>query len=132
MTTAKMMFLLGHNLKIIFQWGKGGGSVFLIHINTEQLPRQTLRYIKKNHYHVGKKLPIFVLYGTQIVYFNPIIFQLEHLPYRKYCYSFPRPQTGNQFPLAIMYNLLIFLLSCRFEQSRRNFCQAHKLLIFYI
>ena len=29
---------------------------------------------------------------------------------QKIPYSFPRPYTGNQCPLAIMYNLLIFLL----------------------
>ena len=33
----------------------------------------------------------------------------------RYAHSFLRPYTGNKYPLAIMYNLLIILLFCRFE-----------------
>ena len=29
--------------------------------------------------HVSKKLSIWVVYGTQMLYFNPMIFPLEHL-----------------------------------------------------
>ena len=36
-------------------------------------------YIEKKHYHVGKKLPMSVLYGAQIIYFKPMAFELEHL-----------------------------------------------------
>ena len=36
-------------------------------------------YIEKKHYHVAKKLRVSVLYGTLILYFNPMIFRLEHL-----------------------------------------------------
>ena len=37
------------------------------------------KYIEKKHYHVGKKLRTSVLDGTQILYFNPMIFRLERL-----------------------------------------------------
>ena len=47
-------------------------------------------YIKKKHYHIGntlaKKLPMSTLYGTHILYFNPMIFQMDDLSCRKYCY----------------------------------------------
>ena len=36
-------------------------------------------YFEKKHYHVDKKMPTWILYGTQKLYFNPIIFRLEHL-----------------------------------------------------
>ena len=36
-------------------------------------------YIEKKHYHLEKELPTSVLYGIQIVYFNPMIFRLEYL-----------------------------------------------------
>ena len=39
-------------------------------------------YLEK-HCHVGKKLLTWVLYGTQTLYFNPVMFRLEH-------HSFPR------------------------------------------
>ena len=44
-----------------------------------QSTRDMPAYIEKKHYHVGKKLTTSVLYGTQIFYFNPMIFWLEHL-----------------------------------------------------
>ena len=37
------------------------------------------RYIEKKHYHIDKKLPASVLYGTMILYFNPLTIQLKHL-----------------------------------------------------
>ena len=76
-------------------------TAFLTHVGMRQFPRQMPGYIEKEHYHVGKKFPVPVLYGIQILYFSPMMFQLEHLPY-----------TGNKCPLAIIHNLLIFLLSC--------------------
>ena len=54
-------------------------SSFLIHIGMQQLLRQRPTYIEKKHYHVSKKFSIWVLYGTQMLYFNPMIFPLEHL-----------------------------------------------------
>ena len=51
----------------------------LTHVDTRQLPRQIPAYIEKKHYHLAKKLPTSVLYGTQMLYFNPVIFRLEHL-----------------------------------------------------
>ena len=54
-------------------------SSFLIHIGMQQLLRQMPTYIEKKHYHVSKKLSIWVLYGTQMLYFNPMIFPLEHV-----------------------------------------------------
>ena len=36
-------------------------------------------YFEKKHYHVDKKMPTWILYGTKKLYFNPIIFRLEHL-----------------------------------------------------
>ena len=36
-------------------------------------------YIEKKHYHLEKELPASVLYGIQIVSFNPMIFRLEYL-----------------------------------------------------
>ena len=59
-------------------------AAFLIHVNTRQLPKQTPTYIEKKHYHVGKMLPTWVLYGSQILDFNPMMFRLEHLSCRKY------------------------------------------------
>ena len=60
-------------------------TAFIIHVGMRQLPRQMSTYIRKRHYQVSKKLPKLVLYNTQILYFNPMIFQLEHLSCRKYC-----------------------------------------------
>ena len=37
------------------------------------------RYIEKKHCHIDKKLPTSVLYGTKILYFNPLTIQLKHL-----------------------------------------------------
>ena len=53
--------------------------VFLIHTGTQQLPRKMPTCIERKHYQVGKKLPTSVLYRTQILYFNPVMFRLEHL-----------------------------------------------------
>ena len=50
-------------------------AAFITHVGTQQMPT----YIEKKHYYVGKKFPMWVLYGTQIFYFNPMIFRLEHL-----------------------------------------------------
>ena len=36
-------------------------------------------YIVKNIIMLAKILPMSVLHGTQIFYFNPMIFRLEHL-----------------------------------------------------
>ena len=44
-----------------------------------QLQRQMQTFIEKKHYYVGKKLLTWVLYGIQILYFNPVIFRFEHL-----------------------------------------------------
>ena len=54
-------------------------AAFLIHVGTWQLLRQILTYIEKKQYHIGKKFPTLFLYGLQILYFNPMIFRLEHL-----------------------------------------------------
>ena len=59
-------------------------TAFLIHIGMWQLLGQMLTYVEKKHYHIVKKLPMLVLYGTQIFYFNPMIYQLRHLSCRKY------------------------------------------------
>ena len=48
-------------------------SAFLIHVGTRQIPM----YIEKKHYHVGKK-DADVGFEWQILYFNPMIFLLEH------------------------------------------------------
>ena len=66
--------------------------------------------IDKKHYQVGKKLPTWILYGTQIQKFQitPRC-RLEHLSLlvnTVKTHSFPRPQTGNQYPLAIIYNFI--------------------------
>ena len=54
-------------------------TAFLIHVGTRQLPRQMPTYIEKKYYHVGKKLQTWILYCTQILYFNPMVFRLKHL-----------------------------------------------------
>ena len=57
-------------------------AAFLIHMSMQQLPSQMPTYIEKKHYHISKKLlmlPTWVFYGTQILYFNPMKFWLDHL-----------------------------------------------------
>ena len=84
-------------------------------VATRQLPRQVPAYIEEK---LGKMLPTSVLYGTQILFFNPMIYWLEHLSFVQNSVKhihFQDHIQGNQCPLAIMYNLLVFLLSCRFE-----------------
>ena len=49
----------------VFKRVQYGHAAFLIHVGTLQLPRHILTYIERKHYHVGKKLPTSVLYGTR-------------------------------------------------------------------
>ena len=88
----------------------------------------------EKHYHVGKKVA-----HVGFVWHPNTVFQPDHISigtsfsctkYRQ-AHSFPRRYAGNKCPLPIIYNLLIFLLSCRFEWSRNNICRAHVLLIYH-
>ena len=73
-------------------------------------------YIVKKHNHIGKKLHMSVLYGTQILNFNPVIFRFEHLLLVENTFiHFQDHRQEINALLAIIYNLLAFLLSCRFE-----------------
>ena len=51
----------------------------LVHVIMRQLQRQMQTFIEKKHYYFDKVLLTWVLYGIQILYFNPIIFCFEHL-----------------------------------------------------
>ena len=63
----------------------------------QQLPRQLPMCIEKKHYHVTKRVADVSLHGTQILYLDPMIFQLEHLSLveKTKAHLFPRPKTGN-------------------------------------
>ena len=100
--------------------------------------QQLLMYIEEKHYNVRKKLLMSVLYGTQILYFNPMIFWLEHvsLVENTEAHSFPRSQTGSQCSLAIMYNLFTFLffseVNSLYTASVKRTCYLFLLIKIYV
>ena len=104
-------------------------TAFLTHVDKRQFPRQMPVYIEKKHYQVGKKVAHvgFAWHPNTLFQSNDIL--VGHLSLVENTVESIHFQDNNKCPL-IVCNLLIFLLSCRFEWSRHNICRAHLLLIF--
>ena len=92
-------------------------TAFLTHVDNYWGKCQCI--LRKKWNHVGKKVADvgFVWYPETLFQPNEILIGTSP-SCRKYgeAHSFPTtPYTGNQCPLAIVCNLHIFPLSCRFE-----------------
>ena len=72
-------------------------------------------YIEKKHYQVGKKVAHVGFPWHPDTLFQPNDFLVGHLFLVENIVDSIHFQDNNKCPLAIMYNLLIFLLSYRFE-----------------
>ena len=64
----------------------------LIHVSMQQLPKQFPMYIEKKH-NVSQKIADISFRWHPVIYFNPVIFQLEHLSLLENteAHSFQRP-----------------------------------------
>ena len=108
-----------------------GTTAFLIHVGMQKM----FTNIEKKHYHVGKKLPMSVLYGTQILHFNALIFGLEHLSLVENTvvhFQDHRQEIDALQQSCIIYIYFFFPADLNSADTTSDECTCYFLLIFKI